>query len=518
MGAEKNLGGGRAILQERRKKLEQLRQGGIPAFPNDFRPERRIAEVLRDFADHKRDDLEGQEGNEYSVSVAGRITARRGNFLVLHSDGADLQAYLERGVLTPEIEAQVDGWDLGDIVGIRGVMRRSRKGDLYLAIRSELQPPVLLVKGLRPLPEKYHGLQDEELRYRQRYLDWLTSGTARGVARLRGAVLGALRSTLLARGFTEVETPMLHSIPGGAAALPFRTRHNALNLDMYLRIAPELYLKRFLVGGFERVFELGRCFRNEGVSSRHNPEFTMLEFYQAYAGYKDFMELIENMLGDIAEKLPEETGTLRCDWKYSEKEDAPGGKETKTLDFSVPFARVDMATALEEHNPSLAGRLTDEALLRQVAKEQGIRAEESDTVPRLQLKIFEKTVEPNLFQPTFIQHYPTSVSPLARARDDDPDTAERFELFIGGLEVANGFSELNDPEEQLRRFQAQAKERAGGDEEAMRQDQDFIEALEHGMPPAAGAGIGIDRLVMLLSGAPSIREVIAFPLLRSERD
>ena len=507
MSEEKNLGGGRAILQKRRTKLEQLRQTGTPAFPNDFHPEQSIANVLERFEKYARDDLEGQEGDEYSACVAGRLIVRRGNFLVLHGGGAQLQVYLDRSILKPEIQAQADSWDLGDIIGIRGVMRRSGKGDLYLSIRAKPLPPVLLVKGLRPLPEKFHGLRDEELRYRRRYLDWLTSSSARRMVQLRSGVLGALRSALVAEDFIEVETPMLHAIPGGAAALPFHTRHNAMNLDIYLRIAPELYLKRLLVGGFERVFELGRCFRNEGISTRHNPEFTMLEFYQAYANYRDFMDLVEKILRGVVKKLAAQEGA-DIGLEY-------GGER---LDFGAPFARIDMAAALELHNPSLAGRLADEKALRHYAKEHDINAENSDTIPRLQLKIFEKTVEPQLRQPTFVQHYPVAVSPLARAKDDDPDTAERFELFIAGLEVANGFSELNDPQEQLRRFQAQAEERAGGDEEAMRQDQDFIEALEYGMPPAAGAGLGIDRLVMLLANASSIREVIAFPLLRLQRD
>ena len=502
----KKLGGGKAILEERRKKMEALRQRREPAFPNNFRVDGSIAEVLRSFEKHTREELEGQEDGKYSIAVAGRITASRGNFLVLRSGGADLQAYVDRKMLGQDVQLQVKRWDLGDIVGIRGVMRRSNRGDLYLSIRSQPVHPLLLAKGLHPLPEKFHGLQDEELRYRRRYLDWIVNAAPRRAVQLRAQVLGSLRAALAAENFMEVETPLLHAIPGGAAARPFQTRHNALDLELHLRIAPELYLKRLLVGGFERVFELGRCFRNEGLSARHNPEFTMLEFYQAYADYEELMAFIESMLRELVQQLAaRDSGAPALEY---------GGE---ILDFSTPFARIDMAAALQEHNPALAGRLGDERALRSCAKAHNIQLEEGDTLPRLQLKIFEKTVEQNLRQPTFVQHYPAAVSPLARARDDDPDTAERFELFIAGIEVANGFSELNDPQEQARRFQAQMQARAQGDDEALHYDQEYIEALEYGMPPAAGAGIGIDRLLMLLSDAPSLREVIAFPLLRPER-
>ena len=414
-------------------------------------------------------------------------------------DGSDqIQLYVNRKGLSESALAQIKSWDLGDIVGATGPLHKSGKGDLYI----NMEEARLLTKALRPLPDKYHGLADQELRYRQRYVDLIVSPESRQIFRMRSNIIAFIRDYMSALDFMEVETPMMHVIPGGAAAKPFVTHHNALDMDMYLRIAPELYLKRLVVGGFERVFEVNRSFRNEGLSTRHNPEFTMLEFYWAYADYEDAMNLTEDMLRKLAETV------LGSTTVYYQ-----GG----TYDFSRPFTRVTVFDAILQHNPDIsAQQLSDASAARRIAQDLGISLKESWELGKVQIEIFEKTVEHLLDQPTFITAYPTEVSPLARRSDGDPFVTDRFEFFVGGRELANGFSELNDAEDQAERFLSQVAQKETGDEEAMHFDQDYIRALEYGLPPTAGEGIGIDRLVMLLTDSSSIRDVLLFPHMRPE--
>ena len=414
-------------------------------------------------------------------------------------DGSDqIQLYVNRKGLSESALAQIKSWDLGDIVGATGPLHKSGKGDLYI----NMEEARLLTKALRPLPDKYHGLADQELRYRQRYVDLIVSPESRQIFRMRSNIIAFIRDYMSALDFMEVETPMMHVIPGGAAAKPFVTHHNALDMDMYLRIAPELYLKRLVVGGFERVFEVNRSFRNEGLSTRHNPEFTMLEFYWAYADYEDAMNLTEDMLRKLAETV------LGSTTVYYQ-----GG----TYDFSRPFTRVTVFDAILQHNPDIsAQQLSDASAARLIAQDLGISLKESWELGKVQIEIFEKTVEHLLDQPTFITAYPTEVSPLARRSDGDPFVTDRFEFFVGGRELANGFSELNDAEDQAERFLSQVAQKETGDEEAMHFDQDYIRALEYGLPPTAGEGIGIDRLVMLLTDSSSIRDVLLFPHMRPE--
>ena len=394
--------------------------------------------------------------------------------------------------------AQIKSWDLGDIVGATGPLHKSGKGDLYI----NMEEARLLTKALRPLPDKYHGLADQELRYRQRYVDLIVSPESRQIFRMRSNIIAFIRDYMSGLDFMEVETPMMHVIPGGAAAKPFVTHHNALDMDMYLRIAPELYLKRLVVGGFERVFEVNRSFRNEGLSTRHNPEFTMLEFYWAYADYEDAMNLTEDMLRKLAETVLGSTTVYYQGGSY---------------DFSRPFTRVTVFDAILQHNPDIsAQQLSDASAARLIAQNLGISLKESWELGKVQIEIFEKTVEHLLDQPTFITAYPTEVSPLARRSDGDPFVTDRFEFFVGGRELANGFSELNDAEDQAERFLSQVAQKETGDEEAMHFDQDYIRALEYGLPPTAGEGIGIDRLVMLLTDSSSIRDVLLFPHMRPE--
>jgi len=389
-------------------------------------------------------------------------------------------------------------WDLGDIVGATGTLFKTKTGELSV----KCDGVRLLSKALRPLPEKFHGMTDQEQRYRQRHLDLITNPQAREVFVKRSRTVQAIREFFVARGFLEVETPMMHPIPGGAAARPFATHHNALDMPLYLRIAPELYLKRLVVGGIERVFEINRNFRNEGISTRHNPEFTMLEFYEAYADYRDLMDLTEVLLREVAQKV---CGTTTIVY------------QGETIDLSQPFPRMTMAEAIRRHNAEYAGvDLTDSAALRRALARFDVEVFDSDGVGLLQLKLFEATTEQKLVQPAFIVAHPTDVSPLARASDADPAVTDRFELFISRREIANGFSELNDPEDQAARFVAQAKAKEAGDEEAMYYDADYVRALEYGLPPTAGEGIGVDRVVMLLADVPSIRDVILFPHMRPE--
>lgn len=484
------------LIAARRDKLNQLREQGFN-FPNTFRPSAFIGEIKTEFTDSTKEALEDKQ---HKVAVAGRIMTRRlmgkASFTHIQDMSGRLQVYLKKNMLAEGQYDQFKSWDLGDIVAIEGVLFKTQTGELSIKAESVQ----LLTKAIRPLPDKYHGLADKEQRYRKRYLDLITNEASRKVFSVRSQVITALRQYLIQHHYLEVETPMMHVIPGGAAAKPFVTFHNALDMELYLRIAPELYLKRLVVGGFERVFEINRNFRNEGLSTQHNPEFTMVEFYSAYSDYQDLMDLTEDLLKTLANDV---LGTTMV--KYHEHQ----------LDFGKPFTRMTVAESILEYNPDLtAANLQDIQKLKQKATGLGIECLPEYGLGKIQIEIFEKTVEHRLIQPTFITAYPTEVSPLARRNIDDPFITDRFELFIAGREIANGFSELNDPEDQAERFRAQAKAKDSGDEEAMYFDEEYITALEYGMPPTAGEGIGIDRLVMLFTDSPSIRDVILFPQLR----
>jgi lysyl-tRNA synthetase, class II len=482
------------LIAERRGKLEELRQRG-QAFPNDFRRTALAGELQSKFAEAEKETLEAA-GEVFSV--AGRLIRNRGAFLLIQDGSDQIQLYIDRKGLAADTLAHIKSWDLGDIVGATGPLHRSGKGDLYINM-SEAR---LLTKALRPLPDKYHGLADQELRYRQRYVDLIVNPDSRAVFRTRSKIIGFIRDYMNGLDFMEVETPMMQVIPGGAAAKPFVTHHNALDMDMYLRIAPELYLKRLVVGGFERVYEINRNFRNEGLSTRHNPEFTMLEYYQAYAAYGDAMDLVEDMLRGITEQV---LGNSTVSYQGSE------------YDFSKPFARMSVFDSILSHNENIsAEQLSDETQARAIAGDLGIDLKSSWGLGKVQIEIFEKTVEHLLDQPTFITAYPTEVSPLARRSDEDPFVTDRFEFFVGGRELANGFSELNDAEDQAQRFADQVAEKDAGDEEAMHYDHDYVRALEYGLPPTVGLGLGIDRLVMLFTDSPSIRDVLLFPHMRPE--
>ncbi len=481
------------LIAERRAKLGTIRQQR-QAFPNTFRRDSHAEDIERLLGDKGKQELESLN---HCVSVAGRIMARRGPFLVLQDMTGRIQAYVDKKLLSEQRVAEIKSWDIGDIIGASGPVHRSGKGDLYVYINHV----ELVTKSLRPLPDKYHGLTDQELRYRQRYVDLIMNEETRRVFRSRAVLIDAIRDYLTDREFLEVETPMMQAIPGGAAARPFVTYHNALNLEMYLRIAPELYLKRLVVGGFERVFEINRNFRNEGVSTRHNPEFTMLEFYQAYADYHDLMDLTEELMRYIADRV---NGTRQISY------------QGRDYDFEQPFARMSVFDSILHFNPDLrAGQLSDIQSASDLARSLGIDVKARWGLGKIQIEIFEATVEERLLDPTFITEYPTEVSPLARCNDQNPFVTDRFEFFLGGREIANGFSELNDPEDQAERFRKQVQEKAAGDDEAMHFDDDYIAALEYGMPPTAGEGIGIDRLVMFFTDKPSIRDVLLFPHLRS---
>mgnify|MGYP000609560846 FL=1 len=485
------------LIAERRRKLDEWRARG-EAFPNDFRPRDRAGDLQQRCADWDAGRLEAEA---VRVSIAGRMVLKRvmgkASFATLRDMSGDIQLFIRRDELPEGVYEAFKGWDVGDIVGASGTLMRTKTGELSVRC-DELR---LLTKSLRPLPEKYHGLGDTEARYRQRYLDLMTNPEARRIFNMRSRIVRYIRDLFHEQGFLEVETPMMQPIPGGAAAKPFVTHHNALALDLYLRVAPELYLKRLVVGGFERVYEINRNFRNEGVSTRHNPEFTMLEFYEAYADYRDAMDLTEVLLRGLAREV---VGSEEIEW------------QGERIDLAPAFTRLSMRDAVLAENPGLAGRLDDREALAGRAGELGIDVQAQWGVGKLLLEIFEKTAESRLRQPTFVIDYPTEVSPLARPRDDDPTVTERFELIIAGREIANGFSELNDAEDQARRFRHQAEEKAAGDEEAMHYDEDYIRALEYGMPPAVGEGIGIDRLVMMLTDSPSIRDVLLFPAMRPE--
>ena len=485
----------------RREKLTALRAQGNP-FPNDFRREHLAEDLHLQYNEHDGETLKAQE---ISVSVAGRIMTRRkmgkASFITLQDMSGKIQLYVARDLLTEgEYESLMSLLDLGDIVGAKGTLFKTKTGELTVRCTA-LE---LLTKALRPLPDKFHGLADQETRYRQRYLDLISNDDSRRAFVIRSKVISGIRQFFLDKGFMEVETPMLQVIPGGAAARPFVTHHNALDIDMYLRIAPELYLKRLVVGGFERVFELNRNFRNEGVSVRHNPEFTMLEYYQAYADYHDLMDNTEELLRKLALDI---LGTTTV----------PYGEYT--FDFGKPFERLSMTDAILKYGDNIqAEQLQDFAQAKALAQTLEIEVHKSWGLGGIINAIFEEVAEHHLIQPTFLTSHPAEISPLARRNDQNPEITDRFELFIGGREIGNGFSELNDAEDQNARFDEQVAAKEAGDDEAMFKDEDFVTALEHGLPPTAGEGLGIDRLAMIFSNSPSIRDVILFPAMRQHKD
>ena len=485
------------LIAERRRKLGILREQGI-AYPNDFRRDALSAQLLSIYADR---DAAWFETNPIRVRVGGRMMFKRvmgkASFVKIADRSGQIQLFLQEATLGAAYEAFRD-YDVGDMLGATGELFRTRTGELSVRVESLR----LLAKSLRPLPDKWHGVADTELRYRQRYVDLIMTERSREVFRTRTRILRYLRDFMDALDFIEVETPMMQPIPGGAAARPFVTHHNALDIDMYLRIAPELYLKRLIVGGFERVYEINRNFRNEGLSTQHNPEFTMLELYWAYTDYLELMDLIERLLHGLADGL------------FAGRRLTYQGRD---YDLGKPFTRITIEAALLERNPDLErGRLRDVPYLHSVCDRLNIPYKSNDGAGKLQIELFEKTVEHTLLDPTFVYAYPLEVSPLSRTSDADPFLTDRFEFFLAGRELANGFSELNDPEEQAQRFRAQVLRKDSGDDEAMHYDADYVRALEYGMPPTAGLGLGVDRLVMFLTDMPSIRDVLLFPQLRPE--
>jgi len=487
-----------SLIAQRRAKLDVLRQDGN-AFPNDFRRNAVAGELHAEYDEKDNDVLEAEP---IRVNVAGRVMAKRvmgkASFVQLQDMSGRIQLFLQRDSLPEGVYQNFKTWDVGDIIGAEGALFKTKTGELSVradAIR-------MLTKSLRPLPEKFHGLADQETRYRQRYVDLIMNEVSRKTFLMRSRMVQHIRDYLNGRDFLEVETPMMQAIPGGATARPFSTFHNALDMDLFLRIAPELYLKRLVVGGYERVYEINRNFRNEGLSTRHNPEFTMLEFYQSYADYNDLMDLTEDLLRGMAQEL---LGSTTIDYQGSQ------------YDFGKPFRRMSVRDSILHFNPDLtAADVDDIERARAVAAGLKIHLKDSYGLGKVQIEIFEKTVEGKLDDPTFITAYPTEVSPLARRNDDNPFITDRFEFFVGGREIANGFSELNDAEDQAERFRQQVVDKDAGDLEAMHYDDDYIRALEHGMPPTAGEGIGIDRLVMLFTDSPSIRDVLLFPHMRPE--
>jgi lysyl-tRNA synthetase, class II len=485
------------LIAERREKLAAIRAQGV-AFPNDFKPTHQAAALHHS---HGQDSNETLEPQALHVAVAGRMMLKRvmgkACFGTLQDATGRIQIYVTQDMVGPEALAAFKHWDLGDILACEGVLFKTKTGELSVKATSVR----LLTKSLRPLPDKFHGMTDQEQKYRQRYVDLMMDESARSRFIARSKAVSSIRNFMVEHGFLEVETPMLHPIPGGANAKPFVTHHNALDQEMFMRIAPELYLKRLVVGGFERVFEINRNFRNEGISVRHNPEFTMMEFYAAYWNHHDLMDFTEAVLRHAARQA---TGSATLSYAG------------RPVDLDKPFARLTVTQALVTHADLTPAEAADAHVLHQKLKALGEEPPAHWTLAELQFGLFEAAVESKLWDPTFIVDYPVEVSPLARASDADPSITERYELFITGREVANGFSELNDAEDQAARFAAQAKNKEAGDEEAMYYDADFIRALEYGMPPTGGCGIGIDRLVMLLTDSPSIRDVILFPALRRE--
>ena len=487
-----------SLIAQRRAKLDALRAEGN-AFPNDFRRNAIAGELHAEYDDKENDTLEAEP---VRVKVAGRMMAKRvmgkASFVQLQDMSGRIQLFLQRDTLPDGVYQAFKGWDVGDIIGAEGALFKTKTGEL--SVRTE--SIYMLTKSLRPLPEKFHGLADMEIRYRQRYVDLIMNDVSRKTFRMRSHIVQYIREYLNKLDYLEVETPMMQAIPGGATARPFSTFHNALDMDLFLRIAPELYLKRLVVGGYEKVYEINRNFRNEGLSTRHNPEFTMLEFYQAYADFHDLMDLTEDLLRGMAKELH---GTTTIEYQGSQ------------YDFGRPFQRISVRDSILQFNPDLtADDIDDLESARAVAGKLNIPVKDSYGLGKIQIEIFEKTVEGRLNDPTFITAYPTEVSPLARRNDNDPFVTDRFEFFVGGREIANGFSELNDSEDQAERFRLQVVDKDAGDLEAMHYDADYIRALEHGMPPTAGEGIGIDRLVMLFTDSPSIRDVLLFPHMRPE--
>jgi lysyl-tRNA synthetase class 2 len=486
------------IIAERRAKLAALRTQG-QAFPNDFRRDALAADLHARFGAKSNEELEPLG---ITATVAGRMLLKRvmgkASFATLQDMSGRIQLYVTSDAVGADTHDAFKRWDLGDLLGATGHVFKTRTGELSLKVTALR----LLAKALRPLPEKFHGLSDQEQRYRQRYVDLITNTESRDVFVKRSKIVQAIREFFVARGYLEVETPMMHSIPGGAAARPFETHHNALDMKLYLRIAPELYLKKLVVGGMEKVFEINRNFRNEGISTRHNPEFTMLEFYEAYQDYRYLMDLTETLFREVAQKV---VGTATVTY------------QGVSIDLGKPFDRLTMAEAIQRYNPKYSlAELAKPDYVKVALAPLDVEVFPTDGIGLLQLKLFEATTEDKLVQPTFIVAHPTDVSPLARASDANPAVTDRFELFITGRELANGFSELNDPEDQAARFRRQVDAREAGDEEAMYYDADYIRAMEYGLPPTAGEGIGIDRLVMLLTDSPSIRDVILFPQLKPE--
>lgn len=489
-----------SLFTQRRDKLKSLRESGI-AFPNDFLPSHQAGAL---HAEHDGSEKADFDAREIEVSIAGRLMSRRDmgktTFAGLRDVSGEIQLFVNKAAAGEETYDAFGSLDIGDIIGASGVLFMTKTGELSVKVKS-LQ---LLTKSLRPLPEKFHGLSDTETRYRQRYVDLIMNEETRRTFRLRSEIISYVRDFLIDRQYLEVETPMMHVIPGGATARPFVTHHNALDMPLYLRVAPELYLKRLVVGGFERVFEINRNFRNEGLSTRHNPEFTMLEFYQAYATYEDLMNLTEDLFRGLAEDVIGST-------------DIPTEDGESTFDFAKPFTRLSLFDSILQYNDGLkADDINTLEAASRVAESMKVAVKPNWGLGKVQMEIFEASVEENLHNPTFITMYPTEVSPLSRRNDDDPTVSDRFELFVGGREIANGFSELNDAEDQAERFQAQVAEKDAGDDEAMHFDADYVRALEYGLPPTAGEGIGIDRLVMLLTASPSIRDVVLFPHMRPE--
>jgi lysyl-tRNA synthetase class 2 len=488
------------LIAQRRAKLSTLRTQGN-AYPNTFRRDALAASLHEKHENKAEPEL---EANPILVKVAGRIMTRRlmgkASFVHLQDMSGKIQLYIRQDEIGPENYATFQEWDLGDIVGVEGKLFKTKTGELSVRASSI----VLLTKSLRPLPDKYHGLTDQETRYRQRYLDLMVNEESRKTFTTRVQIIHLIRQFLMERDFVEVETPMMQVLPGGAAARPFVTHHHALDMPLYLRIAPELYLKRLVVGGLERVFEINRNFRNEGLSTRHNPEFTMLEFYQAYADYRDLMDLTEELIRHLAQTILKTSQLTYQEYVF---------------DMSKPFIRLSMVDSILKFNPELtADDISTLESAKKTCKKLEIPYQEGFGLGKIQLEIFEKTVEHRLIDPTFITEYPAEVSPLARRNDDNPFVTDRFEMFVGGREIANGFSELNDADDQAERFRKQTADKEAGDLEAMPYDEDYITALEYGLPPTAGEGIGIDRLVMLFTNSPSIRDVILFPHMRPTKE
>jgi lysyl-tRNA synthetase class 2 len=487
------------LAKQRLDKLEELRKAGVDPYPNDFRVSATTSLIRERFGDMNDDELEGV--NE-SFALAGRIMSIRNfgkaAFFHIQDRTGQIQAFIQKKT-DAESFGRLKKLDVGDFAGITGKPFRTKTGELTVMVASLR----LLAKSLLPLPEKWHGLMDVETRYRQRYLDLIMNPQVRKVFEQRSTIIRTIRDFLVSRDFFEVETPMMQPLAGGATARPFKTYHNALGMGLYLRVAPELYLKRLVIGGLDRVFEINRNFRNEGISTQHNPEFTMLEFYQAYATHEDLMDLTEEMFGHVVQTLH---GSLTLEYQGT------------TIDFAPPWKRIPLRESLRSSAGFDADFLQSPDRIRRFLEERNVPVTSNESLGKLHTELFETVVEPQLLQPTFVLHYPVEVSPLSRRRDDDPSEVERFELFIAGKEIANAFSELNDPVDQRQRFLKQVKEREGNEEYPPELDEDFLRSLEYGMPPTAGEGVGIDRLVMLLTDSPSIRDVILFPLLRPEKN